>query len=66
MVFSEEERRKRHSEACQRYNAAKTRQIPFRLNLETDADIIEWLDAQPNKNRAIREALRAMMAEEDA
>jgi Arc/MetJ-type ribon-helix-helix transcriptional regulator len=31
------------------------------LNAEHDADVIRWLDEQPNKSEAVREAIRRMM-----
>ena len=30
----------------------------LKIDTETDADLVRWLDAQPNKSEAIREALR--------
>ncbi len=36
-----------------------TRQIvTIALNSDSDADLLRWLDRQPNKSEAIREALR--------
>jgi len=46
--------------------AATLRQIPIWLNVETDADILAHLDAQPNRTEAIRRALRKQMKEEEA
>ena len=46
--------------------AATTRQIPIVLNTETDADVLAYLDAQPNRTEAIRRALRKQMKEEEA
>jgi len=40
---------------------AVTRQFPFSLNVETDADIIKYLDAQDNRTDAIRKAIRLIM-----
>jgi hypothetical protein len=31
----------------------------LKIDAETDADLVRWLDGQPNKSAAIREALRA-------
>jgi len=38
--------------------AATVRQIPIWLSVEKDADILAYLDAQPNRTEAIRRALR--------
>lgn len=53
MATSEAQRR-----AVEKYDATHTRQIKMKLNLETDADILAWLDRQPNKQGAIKEAIR--------
>ena len=45
---------------------AAVRQMPITLNIETDAAIIEYLDAQNNRTETIRRALRKQMEEEDA
>lgn len=46
--------------AVAKYDAANTRKITVKLNLKTDADIIEWLDAQPDGMQpAIKKAIRA-------
>ena len=44
--------------AGKKYDAKNTRQIMMKLNLKTDADILRWLDAQPNKQGAIKAAIR--------
>ncbi len=44
--------------ANQKYDAQNTRQIKMKLNITTDADILQWLDAQENKQGAIKEAIR--------
>jgi len=44
---------------------ATTRQFNLKLNTEKDADVISYLDAQENKNDAIRRALRAQMEAEE-
>lgn len=31
----------------------------LKIDTDTDADLVRWLDGQPNKSEAIREALRA-------
>jgi hypothetical protein len=33
--------------------------ITVALNSDSDADLLRWLDRQPNKSEAIREAIRA-------
>lgn len=53
MATSEAQRR-----AVEKYDATHTRQIKMKLNIETDADILAWLDRQPNKQGAIKEAIR--------
>ena len=42
----------------ERYDKANTVQVKLKLNLKTDADIIEYLEASGNKQGAIKEALR--------
>ena len=44
---------------------AVTRQFPFSLNIETDADVIAYLDSQDNRTEAIRKAIRFWIALED-
>lgn len=44
--------------ATQKYDETHTRQIKMKLNLETDADILAWLDEQPSKQGAIKDAIR--------
>jgi len=44
--------------------AATSRQILIRLNTETDADILAYLDSQGNRTEAIRQALRDKMSKE--
>lgn len=41
--------REARNKAQAKYNKANTTQITLRLNLKTEADIIEHLQAQPNK-----------------
>jgi len=40
------------------------RQYAFALNTETDAAVIEYLEAQTNKTDTIRQALKARMEDE--
>lgn len=44
--------------AKERYDNANTRQVKMKLNIKTDADILAWLDAQENKQGAIKQAIR--------
>lgn len=53
MATTEAQRR-----AVAKYDAEHTRQIKMKLNTETDADILAWLDSQTNKQGAIKEAIR--------
>lgn len=41
-----------------------TENINVRLNIETDADILEWLSRSGNKSRAIKSAIREAIAKE--
>lgn len=45
-----------------RYDDANTVQIKMKLNRKTDADIIEYLEASGNKQGAIKDALRSIIA----
>ena len=44
--------------AQKKYDAQNTRVYTFKLNNKTDADLIEYLDGVPNKQGAIKAALR--------
>lgn len=44
--------------ANQKYDQQNTRQVMMKLNIKTDADILQWLDAQGNKQGAIKQAIR--------
>lgn len=44
--------------AQKRYDAQNTRVYTFKLNNKTDADLITYLDGVPNKQGAIKAALR--------
>lgn len=44
--------------AQERYDKANTRQIKLKLNLKTDADILEKLDSVGNKQGYIKELIR--------
>lgn len=47
--------------AIKKYNEKNTRQILMRLNSNTDADIIAYLDQSGNKPGTIKAALREYM-----
>lgn len=42
----------------QKYDENNTKQIKLKLNLKTDADIIEALDKAPNKQGLIKQLIR--------
>ena len=47
------------------WDAAHTAQIKLKLNDSTDADILEWLAAQDNKQGYIKALIRADIARSD-
>ena len=47
---------KKYVNECQKQNI-KT--VPLRLNINTEADILEWLDQQENKRQYIISLIRA-------
>lgn len=42
-----------------------TRRYGLKLNMNTDADIIAWLERQPSMQGAIKAAIRAQIAKEE-
>ena len=48
-------------EAAARYDADNTVRVSLKLNRRTDADIIAYLQGQPNKQGLIKTLLRAEM-----
>lgn len=46
------------------YDARTAYKVGIKLNRKTDADIIEALEASPNKQALIKEALRAYIGKE--
>ena len=44
--------------AIQKYDAENTKQIHLKLNLKTDADILEWLDSQKSIQGYIKALIR--------
>lgn len=53
--------REARNKAQAKYNKANTTQITLRLNRNTEADIIEHLQAQPNKQGYLKALIRADM-----
>jgi hypothetical protein len=47
--------------ASMKYDAANTVQLKMKLNKKYDADILEWLNQQPNKQGYIKQLIRADM-----
>ena len=47
--------------ATAKYDASNTRKIVLKLNTRTDADVLEWLAQQPNKQGAIKKLIRNEM-----
>ena len=47
--------------ASMKYDAVNTVQFKMKLNKKTDADILEWLNQQPNKQGYIKQLIRADM-----
>lgn len=45
-----------------KYDALNTVQFRLKLNKNTDAELIEWLNSQPNKQGYIKELMLADMA----
>lgn len=43
--------------AAAKYDAANTKQIHLKLNLNTDADLISWLDKIPNVQGYIKDLI---------
>lgn len=52
-------------EANARYDAKSTRHYGFKFNVNTDADLIAALDAAPNKQALVKQALRAYIGKEN-
>lgn len=48
--------------ASQKYLKEKCRNVGMRLNLKYDSDILEWLDAQENKQGYLKQLIRDDMA----
>lgn len=52
---------KKKSAYDQQYAKDKLQQIRFSLNKDRDADLIAWLDRQPNKQGYLKQLIRADM-----
>ena len=49
---------KRQYEQQRKYDASHTKRYGFKLNLDSDKDVIDALDSAPNKQGFIKEAIR--------
>ena len=47
-----------------KYDDANTTKVTVKLNLKTDADIVEYLKAKDNKQGTIKQALRELIKKE--
>lgn len=54
--------RESQKRASAKYDQNNTRQIKLKLNIRTDADILEKLDSVENKQTYIKELIRKDMA----
>lgn len=45
--------------AQERYDSRNTKQIRLKLNIKTDADILEWLSTRDNMQGAIKALIRS-------
>ena len=61
MAKTEKERIASHRAASRKYDDASTKRLFIKLNMNTDADILEHLDAIGNKQGYIKELIRADM-----
>ena len=59
----EKARRERNSRRQYEWNKKHKINLTLRMNLVTEADIIEWLDSQPSKHDYIAGLVRAWAAE---
>ena len=48
----------KQSKASMKYDSKNTKDVRIKLNLKTDADILEWLEAKGNKQGYIKELIR--------
>lgn len=61
---TEEERRYHRSVTQTVYDEKNTVQFKMKLNKKTDADVIDWLKQQRNKQGSIKTLIRAAIAAE--
>lgn len=52
------------SRAQKKYDQAKTKSFGLKLVKATDADVIEWLEKQDNRQGAIKQLIRDQIARE--
>ena len=50
------------TKASMKYDRNNTKNIMFKLNLKTDADILAWLESVPNKQGYFKALVRQDMA----
>ena len=50
-----------NSEAWKRYRKDNVKPVGFNLNKNTDADLIEWLESQPNRAAYLKHLIREDM-----
>lgn len=55
---------KKKSSPQMKYDSNNTTRVALKLNLNTDKDIIDYLEQSGNKQGTIKEALREKMARE--
>lgn len=47
--------------ASAKYDRENTKQLMLKLNVNTDSDILNWLEDQPNKQGYIKDLIRTDM-----
>lgn len=47
--------------ASAKYDRKNTKQLMLKLNVNTDSDILNWLEDQPNKQGYIKDLIRTDM-----
>jgi len=57
----DEKKKAAHVAAAVKYNSKNVKQLKLNLNIKTDADIINALEAVPNKQGYIKELIRKDM-----
>ena len=61
MAKTEKERIESHRAASRKYDDASTKRLFIKLNMNTDADILEYLDGIGNKQGYIKTMIREDM-----